>query len=196
MRNALCFALLSATCLVALQSRIAFAASAAPTSQPADTPEERAKWMGRIQFWGNETTGEWSLRIKDADVDKQRLFRLRQLWMYDRQAKRWVRLGTTMLASWMLPANKKKRDPDNPDTDGAQTLAVLPIDKDQVGIYYAKWTVDGVHGTTFCRIGPGLKNKADYLHKEPPEGHIWVALPLDRDHAEPAVIPDPEVACK
>lgn len=194
MHRMLASSFLIMACLLAIQPRIATAAE--PTSKPADTPEERAKWSSRIQFWGDEISGEWSLRIRDQDVDARHYFRLRQLWMYDREAKRWVRLGTTMLSAWMVPAKQKKQDPDNPDTDAAQTLAVLPIDKDQVGIYYAKWTVDDVHGNTFCRIGPGLKNKADYVHEAAPEGKVWVALPIDRNHAEPAYIPDPAVACK
>jgi hypothetical protein len=193
MQRVLASSFLVIACVVAIQSQIANAAE--PTSKPSDNPEERAKWSSRILFWGDEISGEWSLRIRDQDVDARHQFRLRQLWMYDREAKRWVRLGTTMLSSWMVPAKQKKQDPDNPDTDAAQTLAVLPIGKDQVGVYYAKWMVDDVHGTTFCRIGPGLKNKADYAHKPPPEGKVWVALPIDRNHAEPAYIPDPAIAC-
>ena len=170
---------------------------AGPTSKPTvDTPQEGLKWASKILFWGDESTGEWSLRIRDQDVDIQRLFRLRQLWTYDRDAKRWVRMGTTVLSAWMVPADKKKKDPDNPNADPVQTLADLPIDKDQVGVFYAKWTVDEVHGATFCRIGPGLRNKSDYVHKAPPEGQIWVPLPIDLNHAEPAFIPDPQIACK
>lgn len=170
---------------------------AGPTSKPSSADTERLKWMSRIIFFGDEATGEWSLRIHDRDVDAQRQFKLRELWTYNRDSKHWERTGTTVLSAWMLPPGKKKQDPtDDPDPDPTQILAELPIDKDQVGLFYAKWTVDDIPGATFCRIGTGLQNKADYVHKAPPEGKIWVVLPIDLNHSIPAFVPNPEIACK
>lgn len=165
--------------------------------KPANDQSERVKWENRIVFFGDEATGEWSLRIHDSDVDAQRLFKLLELWTYNRESKHWERTGTEVLSSWMLPPGKKKQDPDaEPDPDATQILAELPIDKDQVGLFYAKWAVDDVHGATFCRIGTGLEKKSEYVHKPPPEGQIWVVLPIDLNHSIPAYIPIPEIACR
>jgi hypothetical protein len=197
MRQAIVFILLILGFLPAVELRPLLAAT--PTSKPASADAERLKWMSRIQFTGDEASGEWSLRIHDRDVDIQRQFKLRELWLYNRDSKHWERMGTTILASWMLPPGKKKSDAapgDDPDPDPTQILAELPIDKDQVGLFYAKWTVDDVQGATFCRIGTGLEKKSDYVHKAAPEGKIWVVLPVDLTHSIPAFVPNPEVACR
>lgn len=166
-------------------------------AKQSNSDAERLKWENRILFFGDEATGEWSLRIHDRDVDAQRQFKLLELWTYNRDSKHWERTGTEVLSSWMLPPGKKKQDPDaEPDPDETQILAELPIDKDQVGLFYAKWTVDDIHGSTFCRIGTGLEKKSDYVHKPAPEGQIWVVLPIDLNHSVPAFIPNPEIACR
>ncbi|HSU65311.1 MAG TPA: hypothetical protein VLJ39_00440 [Tepidisphaeraceae bacterium] len=171
-------------------------AARGPASQPtSEAAQERAKWEARIVFFGDEATGEWSLRIRDPDVDTQRQFKLSELWQYDREAKRWVRQGTTVIRATMVTADHKRRDPQNPDDD-TQQLAVLPIDRDQVGLYYAKWSVDDVKGSTFCRIGPGLDKKSPLMRQKPPEGKIFVALPIDLKHAEAAFVPDPRIECE
>jgi hypothetical protein len=168
-----------------------------PTSKPSQADAERAKWENKIQFYGDESTGAWSLRIRDADIDTKRLFRLREFWTYNRESKRWERMTTDPLSAWMLPAGKKKAEPgEDADADPTQTLADLPIDKGQVGLFYAKWSIDDVRGATFCRIGTGLLKKAEYIHKPAPEGQIWVVLPIDVSHSVPAYIPLPELACK
>lgn len=194
MRGALVVAVVIVGLMLVIPIR-SLLADGKPKSGTADA--ERLKWESRIVFFGDETTGEWSLRIHDRDVDVQRRFKLQELWTYNRQTKHWERMGTEVLSSWMLPPGKKKQDPDaEPDPDQMQTLAELPIDKDQVGLFYAKWTVDDIHGATFCRIGTGLEKKSDYVHKLPPEGKIWVVLPIDTNHSEPAFVPDPEIACR
>lgn len=171
--------------------------NAGPTSKPSAATAEQLKWANRIIAFGDEATGEWSLRIHDRDVDVQRQFKLHELWTYNRDSKRWERTGTTVLSAWMLPPGKIKHDPnDDPDPDPTQILAELPIDKDQVGLFYAKWTVDDISGTTFWRIGTGLEKKSDYVHKAPPEGKIWVVLPIDLSHSIPAFVPNPEIACR
>jgi hypothetical protein len=170
---------------------------AGPTSKPASADAERLKWMNRVIFFGDEATGEWSLRIHNRDVDTQRQFKLRELWTYNRDSKHWERMGTTVLSAWMLPPGKVKQDPaDDPDPDPTEILAELPIEKDEVGLFYAKWTVDDVEGATFCRVGTGLGKKSDYVHKAPPEGKIWVVLPIDQNHSVPDFVPNPQIACK
>lgn len=162
-----------------------------------NSDSEQLKWENRIVFFGDEATGEWSLRIHDGDVDTKRQFKLYELWTYNRESKHWERTGTEVISAWMLPPGKKKQDTDaEPDPDQTQILAELPINKDQVGLFYAKWKVDDIQGATFCRIGTGLENKSDYVHKPPPEGQIWVVLPIDNNHSVPAFIPNPEIACR
>ena len=192
MRRVITLTVLLTGCLLALETRPLMA------KPKSDAEAERLKWMSRIIFFGDEATGEWTLRIHDRDVDVQRQFKLHELWTYNRQTKHWERTGTTVLSAWMLPPGaKKKQDPDaEPDPDSTQILAELPIDPDQVGLFYCKWTVDDIEGTTFCRIGTGLPKKEDYVHKAPPEGQIWVVLPIDLKHSIPAFVPNPEIACK
>jgi len=97
----------------------------------------------------------------------------------------------------MVTAAKKPKDPQDPNADPVQILAELPIDKDRMGLFYARWAVDDVRGSTYFRIGPGLREKDNpILHEIPPEGKILAIVPIDISHAEAAIIPDPRVACE
>jgi hypothetical protein len=165
----------------------------APASQPATEDPERKKWESRILFFGDESSGEWSLRIRDQDVDQVHQFRMPELWTYERQTKRWTMLGTTPYKTTMVLPDQK---PDAQKGEPNQILIVLPIEQDQVGLYYAKWAVDEVKGSTFFRIGPGLDKKSDRLKEKPPSGKIAAIIPLDLKHAEAAMITDPRVACE
>jgi hypothetical protein len=185
--------------LLALIPQIAQAAqrpAKSPASQPTEMSNpERLKWENRIIFYGDEATSEWSLRVRDKDVDQQRQFRLRELWQYDRGTKRWGRLGTTVLTSTMVTHDHKRKDPQNPDDD-TQILAVLPVDRDTAGLFYAKWTVDDVKGSTYCQIGPGLAHPSPLMHQRPPEGKIFAIVPIDLTHSEAAFIADPRIECE
>jgi hypothetical protein len=170
-----------------------------PTSQPtSETAAARAKWENRILFIGDESSNEWSLGVAYKDVDTQRQFRLNELWTYDREVKRWMKMGTTVLRATMLTLAQKKPNPQNPDDDDPnQKLVDLPIDKDQMGLFYARWSVDGVKGSTYFRIGPGLREKTDpILHQKPPDGKIIAIVPIDINHAIAAFIPDPRLECE
>lgn len=187
-----CFVCVVATPLLGVPARPGRPAA----SQPAGTSSpERLKWESRIIFYGDEGTGEWSLRIRDKDVDGQRQFRLKELWQYDRDARRWVRLGTTVVTSTIVPADRRRRDPQNADDD-TQILVTLPIDREQVGLYYARWMVDDVLGSTFCRIGPGLEKNSPLARQSPPEGKIYAVVPIDVKRAEAAFILDPRIQCE
>lgn len=167
-----------------------------PASQPSDLNNpDRLKWESLIIFYGDEATNEWSLRVRDRDVDTQRQFHLREIWQYDRDQKRWVKLGTTVLSATMVTANHKRPDPQNPEDD-TQTMAVLPIDRDTAGLFYAKWTVDDIHGSTFCRIGPGLDHRSPLMGQRPPDGHIFAIVPITLTHSEGMFIPDPRISCE
>jgi hypothetical protein len=202
MRRPIVWTIIAGSCLLIPVMHPASAAdrpTKPPASQPASqTSLERAKWENRILFMGDEATQEWSLGVPWKDVDEQRQFRLNELWTYDRGLKRWVKMGTTVVRATMLPPAQKKVNPQNPDDDDPnQTLVFLPIDKDQMGLFYAKWSVDGVKGSTYFRIGPGLREKTDpILHQKPPEGKIIAIVPIDINHAIAAFIPDPRLECE
>jgi hypothetical protein len=169
-----------------------------PTTRPlTESQIERQKWESRIIFFGDEGTGEWSLRVRDQDVDGQKQFTLREVWTYDTSEKRWVKMGTTQIHATMVPANQKIRDPNNLEPEDNQILAMLPIEKDQYGLFYAKWSVDGVKGSTYMQVGPGLRDRnIPIMHQKPPEGKILAIVPFDLKHSEAMFIPDPRKACE
>ena len=63
-------------------------------------------------------------------------------------------------------------------------------------MFYAKWRVDQVQGSTFFRVGPGLKDKSKMPREQPPEGKIVAVVPIDINHVEAAYIPDPRTVCE
>ena len=164
--------------------------AAAPTSQPVDP--ERQRWENSILFYGDESTGEWSLRIRDKDVDQQRNFTLSEIWTFDWPSKKWVKMGTTPISTTMVTAAQRPADKQEED----QILVDLPIEQGQMGLFYAKWKVDTVRGSTFFRVGPGLEDKSKMPKKQPPEGKIVAVVPIDIHHAVAAYIPDPRVVCE
>jgi hypothetical protein len=202
MRRMIAWMIVAGSCVSILFSRPAAGAdqpAKRPTSQPAsETEAARARWENRILFIGDESSNEWSLGVPWKEVDTQRQFRLNELWTYDRDAKRWMKMGTTVLRATMLTSAQKKPNPQNPDDDDPnQKLVDLPIDKDQMGLFYARWSVDGVKGSTYFRIGPGLREKTDpILHQKPPDGKIIAIVPIDISHAVAAFIPDPRLECE
>ena len=164
-----------------------------PATRPADEPDPvRLKWENAVLFYGDEDTGQWSLRIRDKDVDQQHEFRFRELWQFDWPSKKWVKISTTPSTTTMLPAADRPKDSGPPD----QILAELPIADDQMGLFYAKWNVDEVKGSTYFRVGPGLKEKSPLQKKKPPEGKVLGIVPIDINHIEAAFIPDPHIVCE
>src|SRR5438270_3491171 len=47
--------------------------------------KEQQHWENAIQFFGEEDTGSWSLRVEDRNVHERAQFRLLELWTYDRK---------------------------------------------------------------------------------------------------------------
>jgi hypothetical protein len=200
MRQVIAVVIMTTASLSIMPTRFALSADNAvlpPTSQPDHTASpQRQLWEARIILYGDESTNEWSLRVRDQDVDKDHQFRLSELWTYDRGKKRWIPIHGRPISATMMPAKEHK---DSPDSTGEpdQVLAELPIEKDAMGLFYAKWAVDDVRGSTYFRIGPGLREKDDpILHQTPPEGSIIAVIPIDITHAEAAIIPDPRVVCE
>lgn len=164
-----------------------------PASQPVEEPTpDRKTWEKRVIFYGDEATGEWSLRIRETDVDRQRPFIFREIWQYDREKKRWIKLNTTPISSVMVPAARRHK---NPDDDETEILAYLPVERDQGGLYYAKWKVNDVSGSTYCRVGPGLDDPNALPTGKQPEGMIVAVVPIDLRHSQALIIPDPRIAC-
>jgi hypothetical protein len=61
--------------------------AARPEKSAAD--KERESWEKIIEFYGDEATNDWSLRIEDKNVTKRATFVMLELWRYDPAAKRW-----------------------------------------------------------------------------------------------------------
>ena len=175
------------------------AAPSKPASRPASQPStqsdpQRLRWEQTILLFGDEASGEWSLRVRDQDVDRAHRFHYRRLWTYDRNRKQWVKLPVEPSDALMVPAREKPKDEFNHELN--QTLVVLPIEKGKVGLFYATWEVDGVTGASWVKIGPGLEDRKLLPRGRPPKGKIVAVIPIDAQHAEADFIPDPRIACK
>ena len=153
---------------------------------------ERVKWENRIVFFGEEDTGLWSLRVPDKLNPERAKVKYTELWKYDPDGKKWVKVDDGAAAAQIVPV-KEKPDSAPPDS---QNIADLPIKQNEVGVYWAKWRVnDTVEGATYCRIGPSLVGKArtEAMKNPPtaPPGYLIVEVPLNINKAELQAIPDP-----
>jgi hypothetical protein len=161
----------------------------------ADRDRERSVWEARIIFYGEEDTGAWSLRVQDRAVRERAILRYTELWKFDLETKKWVKVDDGAEAVRILPP-AEKADTAPQDT---QVVAELPIQPNTVGLYYAKWRVnDAIDGATLCRIGPGLVGKdakpaTDRAPLKVPQGMIPEVVPLSLNKAELMVIPDPRL---
>jgi hypothetical protein len=165
---------------------------AARAQSRAEKEAERTKWENKIVFFGEEDTGLWSLRIQDKANPERARVKYTELWKYDPDGKRWVKVDDGAPAVQIVPVKEK---PDNAPPD-SQNVADLPIKQGEVGIYWAKWRVnDAVEGATYCRIGPALVGRAreEAMKKapKPPEGYLLVEVPLNINKAELQAVPDP-----
>jgi len=162
-----------------------------PVREKSEADRQREYWENAILVFGDEDNGRWQLRVHDKSVKAQAQFKYLELWQYDRKTKQWVKADDNAVAYTMVPPGQKAKDAD-PD----QILIELPIEPGFVGLYYAKWRVNEVHGGTFFRLGPGLREHSPMEKQRPPVGRIYAAVPLDEKTAEPAFVPDPRVACE
>lgn len=161
--------------------------SAAPAAAQSELEQEKLKWMNLITFFGEEETGDFSLRVFDKDVKERADFRFQELWKYDLDSKRWIKIDDKpQTARVVMPNEKGPNSP--PDT---QLLASLPVSIKTPGVFYAKWRINrNVEGATFTRIGPNV------LGRDPPAGprpekHIVMDVPIDQNKAVRMWIPDP-----
>jgi len=171
---------------------IALPAAAGPASRPArggadPNAAERAKWENVITFFGEEDTGNYSIRILDKTVPEAANFKYLELWMYDLTEKRWIKVDDRVQdARIVLPKDKPQDAP-----EGNQLLAEIPVNQEKIGLYYCKWQVNGIDGVTLTRIGPGPVGKPVDLGKVP-SGMAIEDVPIDRNHGERMIIPDPQ----
>jgi hypothetical protein len=162
--------------------------AAAPGTQPAASglAAERQRWQAVIEFYGEEDSGRWSLRMSDKAVTAPARFEFVELWSYDAKQKTWVKIDAEPRGAAVVPAAQKPADA----PQGYQLLAELPIEPETVGLYYCKWKMNGIDGVTFARIGPGLADKGSEPGP-PPAGTIVAIVPVDKNHARREFIPDP-----
>ena len=64
--------------------------------------------------------------------------------------------------------------------------------QETLGLYFAKWQVNGIDGATLTRIGPGPVGKPPALGPTP-AGMIVADVPLDKTHGARMFVPDPSV---
>jgi hypothetical protein len=164
-------------------------ADAPPKPQVSAEQKAREHWESVVLFYGEEDTGEWSLRIDDKNVRDRGWFELMELWRYNREKKVWEKLPTEKIqTAIVMPKDKPSDAP-----EGTEILVELKqIRPGRAGIWYAKWRVDGIEGATLMRVGstttPPPKGK-------PPKGTIPITVPITLEKAEPAFIPDPRINC-
>jgi hypothetical protein len=166
---------------------MAMLGAAAPTSRTANDANraEREKWENAIVFFGEEDTGNYSIRILDKSVTEAASFKYIELWIYELSEKRWIKVDDRVQeARIVLPKDKPPDAPDN------QLLADIPVTREKIGLYYCKWQVNGIDGATLTRIGPGPVGKKPDTGKVP-VGMIVEDVPIDKNHGETMVIPDP-----
>jgi hypothetical protein len=161
------------------------AASAKSAKQAA-----RAKWESVIIWFGDEETGEWSLRIRDTDVKERASFEYLELWQFSRADRKWVPIKVEKFRkSITLPKLKGADEPED-----SQTLVELKeIEPKTAGLWYAKWKIDDIECGTLMRVGTGrTENK---LSGKPPGGTIPMAVPINLDKSEAMFVPDPKSYC-
>ena len=164
-------------------------AHAAPASRPADPNKaEREKWEAVVTFFGEEDTGNYSLRILDRFVTEPATFRYLELWKYDLKEKTWLKIDNRQQTTKIVMPKDKPSDA----PEGNQLLADIPVTQETLGLYYAKWQVNGVDGTTLTRIGPGPVGKPVTLGPTP-AGMIVAEVPLDKSHGARMFVPDPSI---
>jgi len=182
--------ILALAIITLLAGHMARPAAADPAKRPARggadaNAAERAKWESAIVFFGEEDTGGYSIRILDKSVTEPANFKYLELWVYDVTEKRWIKVDDRIQeAHIILPKDKPQDAPDN------QLLAEIPVNQEKVGLYYCKWQVNGIDGTTMTRIGPAHVGKPVDLGKIP-DGMIAADVPIDKNRGDRMIIPDP-----
>jgi hypothetical protein len=163
---------------------------AADAAKDAEKDKIRQKYEAIIQFYGEEDTGRYSLRILDENAKETANFEFRSFWKYDVEQKAWIKLdGNPQRTRIVLPKEKPADAPAD-----SQVLATLPVTQKDVGLFFIKWTVNGVDGVTYTRIGPRARGEQPALKAG--KDQTVADIPIDLNKAVRMVIPDPYVALK
>ncbi|HET6251741.1 MAG TPA: hypothetical protein VFE47_28910 [Tepidisphaeraceae bacterium] len=160
-------------------------------SNRADAQQRaREHWENVVAWFGDEETGEWTLRIRDSDVHERGWFEFLELWQYDRKESRWVQLKSDKIGrAIVMPKDKTKDQPEH-----EQTLYELKaIEPSTAGLWYAKWQIDDVQCATAIRVGTGRPDNK--LAGETPRGMIKFVVPIDLNKSEMKFIPNPLIYC-
>src|SRR6476646_2734646 len=101
--------------LLALAPATRAADAAPPAKGASDAHQQMLKWFAKITFFGEEETGNWSLRIYDKDATERATIKYVELWKYDVDGKKWVKVDEgAPAARIVLPNEKPANSP--PDT--------------------------------------------------------------------------------
>ena len=145
---------------------------AATTRPTGPSAKRRADhWENVVLWFGDEETGEWSLRIRDTDVHDRGWFEFLELWQFDRKEQRWVQLKSEKIAkAIVMPKDKTSDQPEK-----EQTLYELKeIEPKTAGLWYAKWKIDDIECATGpMRVGTGRTYRTRWKNKTP-AGHDQV----------------------
>ena len=140
---------------------------------------ERQKWENRIVFYGDEATGAFSIRILDRFATEPANFKYLELWKYDLDSKKWIKVDDRVqTAHIVLPQDKPANSPED-----SQLLAEIPVTLEKIGLYYCKWQINDIDGGNMERIGPGHVGKVPDLGKIP-DGMIAADVPVEKATAK------------
>jgi len=152
----------------------------------------RAHWERVVLFYGEEETGEWSLRIRDRDVHDKGWFEFLELWKFNIKDHKWHSIPVEKVSTAVvLPKNKPSDAP--PDTQMLMPLNDVP--PQTAGLWYAKWRMDGIEGGTMMRVGTSHAKISSAPDGDPPPGMLKMAVPIDLNKSETMLVPDPRAAC-
>lgn len=123
--------------------------------------------------------------LRQIQAKQPRRFALVELWRYDVQAGRWNKLK--MSAAQPVAMRQEERTVYGAKTD--QVLATLRV---EVGLYWVKWTENGVLVQAPAYCGSVLPNDLDI--PPAPMGMIIAAVP-QAESGEAKYVPDPRIYC-
>jgi len=165
---------------------------AAPaTPEEIEKAKERRHWEDVVLFYGDEESGEWSLRIKDQSVTDRAWFEFRELWQFIPKDMCWKQVQTEKFQRPIVLSKQKGSD-EPQDSQMLYKFEEIPVHTP--GLWYAKWRVDEVDCGTLMRIGTP-RSKTRPMDQAPPEGFIKMTVPITLESSEWMILPDPRVYC-
>src|SRR3954466_937593 len=87
-----------------------------PTTARADDArarqQEQLKWEQKLVFYGEEDSGEWTLRIYDKTVTERAKVKYTELWKYDVESKKWLKVDDSVqIGNVVMAADKPNNAP-------------------------------------------------------------------------------------